>query len=85
MRQPAHYALVQTASSAVVDILDTSPLELGRMQAACQRLILALVPLVIDHEPEPFQERQLARGRIVLLGLEGLDHAEQPHRGQLLQ
>ena len=70
LRQRADHALVQSASSAVVDLFDAGALQLGGVQPPRQGLILAPGPLLIDQQPEPFQEAQLARRRILLLRLQ---------------
>jgi hypothetical protein len=69
--------------SPVVDIFDArSALQLGDLKPPRQGLILAPDPLLIHQQAEPFQEAQLARGRVLLLCFQRIHHAQQPHGRQ---
>ena len=80
LRQGADHALIQAARRAVVDILDAGvAAKFGGVQTSCQGLILAPVPLVIDQHRQAVEKAQLASGRVLLLRLQCVGHAVQPH------
>jgi hypothetical protein len=53
--------------------------QFGRFQSSRQRLVLAPTPLLIDQQRESFEETQFVDRSILLLRLQTLDHALQPH------
>src|ERR1019366_2911565 len=62
--QSTHYRLVQATRCAIVDVLHTGrSSQLGRFQPSRQRLVLAPTPLLIDQQPESFEETQLVIAR----------------------
>jgi hypothetical protein len=54
------------------------------VQAPRQGLILAPAPLLINQHRHPVEEAQFAGIRILLLSLQSVGHAVQPHRHQFL-
>jgi hypothetical protein len=72
--------LLQPARVAVVDVLDARlrlP-EACALQEPLEPLALAVRGLAVDYEPEPLLEREVMRGRLRELLLEGLGHPRQP-------
>src|SRR5579871_4164966 len=84
LRQGTDDALIEAASSAIVDLLHASVrrAQLGILQSPRKRLVLPPVPLLVHQQAEPFQKAQLAGGRILLLRLQRLDHSEKAHPRQ---
>jgi hypothetical protein len=69
-----------------VDILHAGlPSQFGCFQPASQRLVLAPTPLLIDQQRESFEKTQLVDRSILLLRLQTVDHASQPHGQQFFQ
>jgi hypothetical protein len=72
-------AFIQAACGFVVDVLDarSDDFESGTAQQSRSSLIVAVEPLAINDERDALFERQCVHRSILLLLLQGLDHALQ--------
>ena len=85
LRQSANDTFLQSPRGTVIDGLDTGIVtESGALQATCERLVLAPVPLLVDQHREAFLKAQLGRGRVLLLCFQRFHHAVKTHANELL-